>query len=236
MAPEKHVPSLLLSQSLMRKSVAEETSSSVYKRLPTMLITSQRNVIVAVLAVALIGFDVKLLQYPLIIAVTIMAYCWYSGADKTDAVEVISPRSATRISLGTSPLKLLLQQKLIKLPAFQKTLSPLPPHQQLPHPIPKVPNLLRSSSQSLSSSRQRYRAAKPSLSCLRSKKSLSSLEFFHNEKRAASLLPLNQSAYQVLQQIHPGTNIDNRAKKLLVAMLQWTSIASLTCHCIRCNC
>jgi hypothetical protein len=50
----------------------------------------------AVLAVAVIGFDVKHLQYPLIIAVTIMAYCWYSGADKTDAVDVPSDFSKKR--------------------------------------------------------------------------------------------------------------------------------------------
>ena len=53
-----------------------------------MLTSSQRYVIVAVLAVAVIGFDVKVLQYPLIMAVTIMGYRWYSGADKPDTVEV----------------------------------------------------------------------------------------------------------------------------------------------------
>jgi hypothetical protein len=52
------------------------------------------------------------------------------------------------------------------------------------------------------------------------------------DQSSGSHLSLNQSAYQVLQQIHPGMNIDNRATKLLVAMLQWTmtSIASLTDH------
>jgi hypothetical protein len=43
-------------------------------------------------------------------------------------------------------------------------------------------------------------------------------------------LSLNKSAYRVLQQIHPGLNIDSSATKLLVPMLQWTmtSIVSLT--------
>ena len=47
-----------------------------------------------------------------------------------------------------------------------------------------------------------------------------------------SPLSLNQSSYRVLQQVHPGFNIDNRAMKLLVATLQWTmtSLASLTNH------
>ena len=43
-------------------------------------------------------------------------------------------------------------------------------------------------------------------------------------------LSLNKSAHRVLQQIHPGLNIDRSATKLFVSMLQWTmtSIVSLT--------
>jgi hypothetical protein len=57
-------------------------------------------------------------------------------------------------------------------------------------------------------------------------------EVSHKKQRAANPTEDHHAAYQVLQQIHPGTNIDNRATKLLVAMSQWTmtSIASLTDH------
>jgi hypothetical protein len=194
----------------------------VYKRMPTMLTTSQRNVIVAVLAVALIGFDVKLLQYPLIIAVTIMAYCWYSGTDKTDAVEVPSDFSKKRNKDKPryKPVEAPDAAKADQTSGVSKDSKPAAAAPAAPASNPKSTQPIEKQQPKPQQQQQQQHSA------LQGSKAVAEPPQKQEE------FSLNQSAYQVLQQIHPGTNIDNRATKLLVAMLQWTmtSIASLTDH------
>ena len=72
-----------------------------------MLTTSQQYITVVALAVAVIGFDVKMLQYPLIMAVTIIAYRWYTGADKASPAEDISEYSKPK----KSKVEFVLKQK-----------------------------------------------------------------------------------------------------------------------------
>jgi hypothetical protein len=58
-----------------------------------MLSSTQQYLGVVALTIAVIGFDVKMLQYPLIMAVTIIAYRWYTGADKPEAAEATTASS-----------------------------------------------------------------------------------------------------------------------------------------------
>jgi hypothetical protein len=191
-----------------------------------------------VLAVAIIGFDVKLLQYPLNIAVTIVAYCWYSGADKPDAVEVPSDffkkdKKRNKDKPQHRSVEAPAAAKADQTSGVSKDSKPSAAASAVAASNPKVPEPIEQQQpKPWQQQQQRQQAAlhgsKPDAELPQKQVELAFTEVSHKKQHAPSPLFLNQFAYQVLQQIHPG----NRATKLLVATLQWTmtSTASLTDH------